>query len=218
MVPLGLKPRLCANESEQVSAKQGGFTQTHLRQGLGRRGPESPALPGTGTDREALEWRPLQMRNLRWVVTMLTQEMAALRVHRWSAELLKGPSKGGVSFTSVATSRCFLPSEDPRRGGPQRDVSERVENVALKSLGCARMPSRAPMTETPWPSVLLSSPFDTEIFLVSPSPTVKFSVGSRKGSLYNWTPPSTPSFRERYYLVSGPGTLWSCWDGGRGGE
>lgn len=29
-------------------------------------------------------------------------------------------------------------------------------------------------------------------------------MGSRKGSLYNWTPPSTPSFRERYYLVSEP--------------
>ncbi|XP_011914419.1 PREDICTED: protein FAM65C isoform X3 [Cercocebus atys] len=44
------------------------------------------------------------------------------------------------------------------------------------------------------------NPFDTESFLVSPSPIGKFSVGSRKGSLYNWTPPSTPSFRERYYL------------------
>lgn len=87
----------------------------------------------TRTDTEALEWCPLQMRNLRWVVTMLTQETAALCVHRWSAELLKGPSKGG---------RCFLPSEAPQRGGrPQRDVSERVENVALKSLGCARMSS-----------------------------------------------------------------------------
>ncbi|XP_014395139.1 PREDICTED: protein FAM65C, partial [Myotis brandtii] len=47
---------------------------------------------------------------------------------------------------------------------------------------------------------VLWNPFDTESFLVSPSPTIKFSVGSRKGSLYNWTPPSTPSFRERYYL------------------
>ncbi|EPY88329.1 hypothetical protein CB1_000178007 [Camelus ferus] len=44
------------------------------------------------------------------------------------------------------------------------------------------------------------SPFDTESFLVSPSPVGKFSMGSRKGSLYNWTPPSTPSFRERYYV------------------
>ncbi|XP_054579881.1 RIPOR family member 3 [Eptesicus fuscus] len=47
---------------------------------------------------------------------------------------------------------------------------------------------------------VLWNPFDTESFLVSPSPTIKFSVGSRKSSLYNWTPPSTPSFRERYYL------------------
>uniref|UniRef100_A0A480PGV4 RIPOR family member 3 isoform 2 n=1 Tax=Sus scrofa TaxID=9823 RepID=A0A480PGV4_PIG len=47
---------------------------------------------------------------------------------------------------------------------------------------------------------VLWNPFDTESFLVSPSPTGKFSMGSRKGSLYSWTPPSTPSFRERYYL------------------
>ncbi|XP_074173984.1 RIPOR family member 3 isoform X3 [Rhinolophus sinicus] len=47
---------------------------------------------------------------------------------------------------------------------------------------------------------VLWNPFDTEIFLVSPSPTAKFAAGNRKGSLYNWTPPSTPSFRERYYL------------------
>ncbi|XP_062933577.1 RIPOR family member 3 [Cynocephalus volans] len=47
---------------------------------------------------------------------------------------------------------------------------------------------------------VLWNPFDTESLLVSASPMGKFSVGSRKGSLYNWTPPSTPSFRERYYL------------------
>ncbi|XP_004687536.1 PREDICTED: protein FAM65C [Condylura cristata] len=47
---------------------------------------------------------------------------------------------------------------------------------------------------------VLWNPFDTESCLVSPGPTGKFSMGSRKGSLYNWTPPSTPSFRERYYL------------------
>nr|XP_027802215.1 RIPOR family member 3 isoform X1 [Marmota flaviventris] len=47
---------------------------------------------------------------------------------------------------------------------------------------------------------VLWNPFDSESLLVSPSPTGKFSLGSRKGSLYNWTPPSTPSFRERYYL------------------
>ncbi|XP_012659414.1 RIPOR family member 3 [Otolemur garnettii] len=47
---------------------------------------------------------------------------------------------------------------------------------------------------------VLWNPFDAESLLVSPSPMGKFSVGSRKGFLYNWTPPSTPSFRERYYL------------------
>lgn len=47
---------------------------------------------------------------------------------------------------------------------------------------------------------VLWNPFDTDSCLLSPSPTGKFSLGSRKGSLYNWTPPSTPSFRERYYL------------------
>lgn len=65
-----------------------------------------------------------------------------------------------------------------------------------------------------------SSPFDSESLLVSPSPTGKFSLGSRKGSLYNWTPPSTPSFRERYYLVSdllpGAGTLVTWGDRKRG--
>ena len=65
---------------------------------------------------------------------------------------------------------------------------------------------------TPWP-LLSSSPFDTESFLVSPSPPGKFSIGSRKGSLYNWTPPNTPSFRERYYLVSEPPWAGMWWAG-----
>ncbi|XP_050999799.1 RIPOR family member 3 isoform X1 [Acomys russatus] len=47
---------------------------------------------------------------------------------------------------------------------------------------------------------LLWNPLDSECRLVSPSPTGRFSIGSRKGSLYTWTPPSTPSFREKYYL------------------
>ncbi|CAI9154832.1 unnamed protein product [Rangifer tarandus platyrhynchus] len=47
---------------------------------------------------------------------------------------------------------------------------------------------------------VLWNPLDTESFLVSPSAPGKFSIGSRRGSLYNWTPPNTPSFRERYYL------------------
>lgn len=49
---------------------------------------------------------------------------------------------------------------------------------------------------------VLWNPFDTENLFLSPGSTAKFSVGSRKSSLYNWTPPNTPSFRERYYLVS----------------
>uniref|UniRef100_A0A8C8SA44 RIPOR family member 3 n=1 Tax=Pelusios castaneus TaxID=367368 RepID=A0A8C8SA44_9SAUR len=44
------------------------------------------------------------------------------------------------------------------------------------------------------------NPFDTENLFLSPGPTAKFSLGSRKSSLYNWTPPNTPSFREKYYL------------------
>ncbi|XP_049637322.1 RIPOR family member 3 [Suncus etruscus] len=47
---------------------------------------------------------------------------------------------------------------------------------------------------------VLWNPLDAESCLVSPGLASKFSMGSRKGSLYNWTPPSTPSFRERYYL------------------
>ncbi|OXB62016.1 hypothetical protein ASZ78_003187 [Callipepla squamata] len=46
---------------------------------------------------------------------------------------------------------------------------------------------------------VLWNPFDTENLFLSPGTTAKFSVGSRKSSLYNWTPPSTPSFREKYY-------------------
>ncbi|KAF1503843.1 RIPOR family member 3, partial [Megadyptes antipodes antipodes] len=47
---------------------------------------------------------------------------------------------------------------------------------------------------------VLWKPFDTENLFLSPGTTAKFSVGSRKSSLYNWTPPNTPSFREKYYL------------------
>uniref|UniRef100_A0A8B9NXL0 RIPOR family member 3 n=1 Tax=Apteryx owenii TaxID=8824 RepID=A0A8B9NXL0_APTOW len=49
---------------------------------------------------------------------------------------------------------------------------------------------------------VLWNPFDTDNLFLSPGTTAKFSVGSRKSSLYNWTPPNTPSFREKYYLVS----------------
>nr|XP_009513173.1 PREDICTED: protein FAM65C [Phalacrocorax carbo] len=47
---------------------------------------------------------------------------------------------------------------------------------------------------------VLWNPFDTGNLFLSPGTTAKFSVGSRKSSLYSWTPPNTPSFREKYYL------------------
>ncbi|XP_063002329.1 RIPOR family member 3 isoform X2 [Elgaria multicarinata webbii] len=47
---------------------------------------------------------------------------------------------------------------------------------------------------------VLWNPFDSENLIFSPGSTTKFSVGSRKNSIYSWTPPSTPSFREKYYL------------------
>ncbi|XP_042318110.1 RIPOR family member 3 isoform X2 [Sceloporus undulatus] len=47
---------------------------------------------------------------------------------------------------------------------------------------------------------VLWNPFDTESVILSPGSTAKFSVGSRKNSIYSWTPPNTPSFREKYYL------------------
>ncbi|XP_064420580.1 RIPOR family member 3 isoform X2 [Latimeria chalumnae] len=40
-------------------------------------------------------------------------------------------------------------------------------------------------------------PFDTKESAVS-GMTNRFSIGSRK--VYNWTPPNTPSFREKYYI------------------
>lgn len=85
---------------------------------------------------------------------------------------------------------------DPRPGPHQASIPL----ISPPGLVCALVSSQVLLT--PCPSALSSSPFDTESFLMSPSPTGKFSMGSRKGSLYNWTPPSTPSFRERYYLVS----------------
>uniref|UniRef100_A0A8C6VJ84 RIPOR family member 3 n=1 Tax=Naja naja TaxID=35670 RepID=A0A8C6VJ84_NAJNA len=47
---------------------------------------------------------------------------------------------------------------------------------------------------------VLWNPFDSENLILSPGSTTKFSVGSRKNSIYSWTPPNTPSFREKYYL------------------
>ncbi|XP_044519764.1 RIPOR family member 3 [Gracilinanus agilis] len=86
----------------------------------------------------------------------------------------------GLSTLLVGTVTCQL--EDFFTTRPQIIV------VDITELGTIKL-----QLEVIW------NPFDTESFLVSPGIS-KFSVGSRKGSLYNWTPPSTPSFREKYYL------------------
>ncbi|XP_038659078.1 RIPOR family member 3 isoform X3 [Scyliorhinus canicula] len=42
-------------------------------------------------------------------------------------------------------------------------------------------------------------PFDNDEVSVTSGSITKFSLPSRKGSVYNWTPPSTPSFRDKYF-------------------
>ncbi|XP_067856785.1 RIPOR family member 3, partial [Heptranchias perlo] len=42
-------------------------------------------------------------------------------------------------------------------------------------------------------------PFDTDDVSITSGSVSKFSLSSRKGSVYNWTPPSTPSFRDKYF-------------------
>lgn len=46
-----------------------------------------------------------------------------------------------------------------------------------------------------------SSPFDGGEKM-RPRSVSRQSVSSRKGSVYGWTAPNTPSFTEKYYLVS----------------
>ncbi|XP_051887446.1 RIPOR family member 3 isoform X2 [Pristis pectinata] len=43
------------------------------------------------------------------------------------------------------------------------------------------------------------NPFDADEISVTSGSVSKFSWPSRKGSVYNWTPPSTPSFRDKYF-------------------
>ena len=165
-----------------------------------------------------------------------TQKMAALSVRCCSAELLKGPPKGGHSSAPPRAPIAAPPhlAKDPRGNGYLRRFREASEGgPGVPPLCLSTPPHTEPLSQVPWsclwsdvlrPSMtpwplLSSSPFDTESFLVSPSPPGKFSIGSRKGSLYNWTPPNTPSFRERYYLVSEPpwvGMWWAGWDWGWG--
>ncbi|XP_074046204.1 RIPOR family member 3 [Macrotis lagotis] len=86
----------------------------------------------------------------------------------------------GLSTLLVGTVTCEL--EDFFTTRPQTVI------VDITELGTIKL-----QLEVTW------NPFDTESFLMSPG-ICRFSVGSRKGSLYTWTPPNTPSFREKYYL------------------
>ncbi|MBZ3878098.1 Protein FAM65C [Sciurus carolinensis] len=99
-----------------------------------------------------------------------------------------------------------LPQEVPTAPRPQAlEAGPAVCTTPQAVPGLrASLPSRAvwraSVSDELQGSAVRGGPFDSESLLVSPSPTGKFSTGSRKGSLYHWTPPSTPSFRERYYL------------------
>ncbi|XP_075427372.1 RIPOR family member 3 isoform X2 [Ascaphus truei] len=44
------------------------------------------------------------------------------------------------------------------------------------------------------------NPFDNTKLLATPGVTTKFPTSNKKVSLYNWTPPSTPRFRDKFYL------------------
>ncbi|KAM3922076.1 RIPOR family member 3 [Leptodactylus fuscus] len=44
------------------------------------------------------------------------------------------------------------------------------------------------------------NPFDNSKILSTPGMTSKFSSSVRKMSLYHWTPPNTPSFRDKFYI------------------
>ncbi|XP_075032573.1 RIPOR family member 3 [Mixophyes fleayi] len=44
------------------------------------------------------------------------------------------------------------------------------------------------------------NPFDNSKILSTPGMTSKFSSSVKKVSLYHWTPPNTPSFRDKFYL------------------
>ncbi|XP_006881697.1 PREDICTED: protein FAM65C [Elephantulus edwardii] len=87
----------------------------------------------------------------------------------------------GLSSLAVGTVTCDIADFFTTR--PQVIV------VDITELGTIKL-----QLEVSW------NPFDADSCLMSPSPSGRLSVGGRKGSLYNWTPPSTPSFRERYYL------------------
>ncbi|XP_075702073.1 RIPOR family member 3 isoform X2 [Rhinoderma darwinii] len=46
------------------------------------------------------------------------------------------------------------------------------------------------------------NPFDSSKILSTPGMSNKFSSSVRKMSLYHWTPPNTPSFRDKFYITN----------------
>uniref|UniRef100_A0A803JDC7 RIPOR family member 3 n=1 Tax=Xenopus tropicalis TaxID=8364 RepID=A0A803JDC7_XENTR len=56
------------------------------------------------------------------------------------------------------------------------------------------------------------NPFNTSKLLSTPGTTTKFSTSGRKASLYHWTPPNTPSFREKFYLQNDLDSTFSSLD------
>ncbi|XP_018090094.1 uncharacterized protein LOC734861 isoform X1 [Xenopus laevis] len=56
------------------------------------------------------------------------------------------------------------------------------------------------------------NPFNTSKLLSTPGTTTKFSTSSRKTSLYHWTPPNTPSFREKFCVQSDLDSTFSSLD------
>ncbi|XP_029468855.1 RIPOR family member 3 isoform X2 [Rhinatrema bivittatum] len=65
----------------------------------------------------------------------------------------------------------------------------RVIIVDITELGTIKL-----QLEVTW------NPFDSDKLMLSAGATPKFNLGSRKASLYNWTPPNTPNFKEKYCL------------------
>ncbi|XP_040290821.1 RIPOR family member 3 isoform X1 [Bufo bufo] len=65
----------------------------------------------------------------------------------------------------------------------------RVIIVDITELGTIKL-----QLEVTW------NPFDNSKILSTPGMANKFSSSVRKMSLYHWTPPNTPSFRDKFYL------------------
>ncbi|KAI4888091.1 hypothetical protein NFI96_021972 [Prochilodus magdalenae] len=89
---------------------------------------------------------------------------------------------------------------------PYRAISRNcVRMFKLHGMDYHRAPlgtSTAPYRDV-WPDAILRDrllPFDSGEVKPITSSASRQSVHSRKGSMYSWTPPNTPSFTEKYFL------------------